>query len=89
MDRSPRFGFISSDKRPSKTRFRYGSGGTPLTGPLPTSRRLILQQARGQRFDSPPTAWELTVSCSVSLPDWGSFHLSLTVLLRYRSLRSI
>ncbi|KAJ1681193.1 hypothetical protein LUZ63_023585 [Rhynchospora breviuscula] len=32
------------------------------------SRRLILQQARGQRSFSPPTAWELTVSCSISLP---------------------
>ncbi|XBH82036.1 hypothetical protein VPH35_023878 [Triticum aestivum] len=27
MDRSPRFGSISSDNRPIKTRFRYGSGG--------------------------------------------------------------
>ncbi|CAM0149128.1 unnamed protein product [Urochloa decumbens] len=27
MDRSPRFGSISSDNRPMKTRFRYGSGG--------------------------------------------------------------
>ncbi|KAD4385161.1 hypothetical protein E3N88_25329 [Mikania micrantha] len=32
---------------------------------------------------------ELTVSCSISLPDGGSFHPSLTVLLRYRSPRSI
>ncbi|GJV05736.1 reverse transcriptase domain-containing protein [Tanacetum coccineum] len=38
---------------------------------------------------APPTAWELTVSCSISLPDRGSFHPSLTVLLRYRSPRSI
>lgn len=29
MDRSPRFGSISSDNRPMKTRFRYGSGGFP------------------------------------------------------------
>ncbi|KAD4385165.1 hypothetical protein E3N88_25333 [Mikania micrantha] len=36
---------------------------------------------------APPTAWELTVSCSISLPDGGSFHPSLTVLLRYRSPR--
>ncbi|KAJ3674026.1 hypothetical protein LUZ60_006018 [Juncus effusus] len=27
MDRSPRFGSISSDNRPMKTRFRSGSGG--------------------------------------------------------------
>ncbi|CAN4087046.1 unnamed protein product [Withania somnifera] len=37
---------------------------------------------------APPTAWELTVSCSISLPDGGSFHPSLTVLLRYRSPRT-
>ncbi|KAK8921745.1 hypothetical protein KSP39_PZI020435 [Platanthera zijinensis] len=53
------------------------------------SRRLILQQACGQRSHSPPTALELTVSCSISLPDGGSFHLSLTVLLCNRSPRSI
>jgi len=28
-DRSPRFGSISSDNCPMKTRFRYGSGGFP------------------------------------------------------------
>ncbi|KAL1536690.1 hypothetical protein AAHA92_29297 [Salvia divinorum] len=38
---------------------------------------------------APPTAWELTVSCSISLPDGGSFHPSLTVLLRYRSERKL
>jgi hypothetical protein len=65
-------------------------GSIPLTKPLPMSRRLILQQARGQRSLSPPTAWELsTVSRSISVPTGGSFHLSLTVLLRYRSPRSI
>ncbi|KAH1094838.1 hypothetical protein GYH30_040228 [Glycine max] len=53
------------------------------------SRQLILQQARGQSPEPPPTAWELTVSCSISLPDGGSFHPSLTVLLHYRSPRSI
>ena len=59
-----------------------------LTKPLPISRRLILQQARGQGL-TPPTACKLTVSCSISLPDGGSFHLSLTVLFHYRSPRSI
>ncbi|CAL1386847.1 unnamed protein product [Linum trigynum] len=66
MDRSPRFGSISSDNCPMKTRFRYGSGGFPLTKPLPMSRRLILQQARGQSL-SPPTAWELTGSLRETL----------------------
>jgi len=36
---------------------------------------------------SPPTAWKLPVSSSISLPDAGSFHPSLTVLLHYRSAR--
>lgn len=53
------------------------------------SRRLILQQARGQRSHSPPTAWELTVSCSISLPNGGFFSLFLMLLLRYRSPRCI
>ncbi|KAJ7941633.1 Protein kinase [Quillaja saponaria] len=44
MDRSPRFGSISSDNCPMKTRFRYGFRWVPLTKPLPMSRRLILQQ---------------------------------------------
>jgi hypothetical protein len=34
---------------------------------------------------SPPTACGHTVSGSISLPSRGSFHLSLTVLVRYRS----
>ncbi|KAG9455508.1 hypothetical protein H6P81_000016 [Aristolochia fimbriata] len=92
-ERSPRFGSISSDNCPMKTRFRYGSGGFPLTKPLPMSRRLILQQARGQRSTSPPTAWELTVSCSISLPDGGSFSpfphgtTSLSVTQEYLALQ--
>ncbi|CAN1191328.1 hypothetical protein LINPERHAP2_LOCUS40990 [Linum perenne] len=48
IDRSPRFVSISSDHYLVKTHFRYGSNGFPLTKPLPMSRRLILQQARGQ-----------------------------------------
>lgn len=38
---------------------------------------------------SPPIAWELMVSCSISLPDRGSFHPSLTILLCYWSSKSI
>ena len=34
-----------------------------------------------------PTACRRTVSGSISLPSRGSFHLSLTVLVRYRSPR--
>ena len=51
-----------------------------INPPLLISRRLILQQARNQTLSRPFTACKLTVSCSISLPSRGSFHLSLTVL---------
>ena len=47
---------------------------------MPISRRLILQQARHHSFNRALTACKLTVSCSISLPSRGSFHLSLAVL---------
>src|SRR5215208_6871058 len=55
------------------------------------TRRLILQKARHH----PTTKWRAltacrhTVSGTLSLPSRGTFHHSLTVLIRYRSLRSI
>ena len=62
---------------------------TTLTKPLPISRRLILQQERSQTLNRSPTACKLMVSCSISLPSRGSFHLSLTVLFHYRSFSNI
>ena len=50
------------------------------------TRRLILQQARRSTLYSGSTVCRCTISCSISLPFRGSFHLSLTVLVRYRSL---
>ena len=93
MIRSSRFGSIRSDlKRPIQTRFRLGSKCYFLTLPLPISRRLILQQARGQ-IQNPPTACQLTVSCSISLPYGGSVStfphgtISLSVTQEYLALR--
>ncbi len=60
-------------------------GTNPLTKPVAVTRRLILQQARHQTINSPVTACKHTVSYSLSLPSRGSFHLSLTVLVHYRS----
>ena len=49
MVRSPGFGSRKSDfQRPIQTCFRFGSGDVSVTLPLLLSRRLILQQARGQ-----------------------------------------
>ena len=60
MVRSPGFGSINTDSflmiRPVRTRFRYGCGSDCLYLPVLISRRLILQQARGQTFNRPPTA---------------------------------
>ena len=56
---------------------------------------LILQKARRHPATSEeeafqaPTACRHTVSGTISLPFRGTFHLSLTVLVHYRSLESI
>ena len=75
--------------RPLQTRFRFGSG--PLALNLAAYRNSLAHSTKGT--PSQPiaalTACRHTVSGSISLPSRGAFHLSLTVLFRYRSLRSI
>ena len=90
-------------KRPFRTRFRCGSLAG-LTSPRTVTRWLILQKARSPRAvtrwlilqkarrhsrKAAPTACRQTVSGTVSLPSRGAFHLSLTVLVHYRSQESI
>ena len=88
MGSSP--GFVSNpcDSRPVQTRFRYGCGCSCLSLPQRLTRRLILQKARGQAY---LIALPLIVSARFQVlfhsPNRGSFHLSLTVLVRYRSSR--
>ena len=54
------------------------------------TRWLIMQKVRGCAYVYiASTACRQLVSVSISLPFRGSFHLSLTVLVHYRSLRSI
>ncbi len=89
MVRSPGFGSITCDQTPSSDSLSLWLWHSRLHLPHPISRRLILQQARGQTFNRPSTACRLTVSCSISLPFRGSFHLSLAVLVHYRSHSSI
>ena len=72
-----------------KARFRCGSVQT-LTSPHAVTRWLILQKARRHSaLGAAPTACGRTVSGTVSLPSRGAFHLSLTVLVRYRSQESV
>jgi hypothetical protein len=89
MVRSPGFGSINTDASPSSDSVSLWLQHSRFNLPVPISRRLILQQARGHPFNRTPTACKLMVSCSISLPFRGSFHLSLAVLVLYRSHSSI
>ena len=80
MVRSPGFGSINTDLTPSSDSLSLWLQHSRLNLPVPISRRLILQQARGHPFNRAPTACKLMVSWSISLPSRGSFHLSLAVL---------
>jgi hypothetical protein len=92
MGSSPGFGSVPSD---SFALFGLGfpsaSDQRPLTSPLRSTPRLIMQEARRHPVahrslqHRAPTVCRHTVSGSISLPSRGSFHLSLTVLVRYRS----
>ena len=76
-------------ERPVQTRFRCGSLGG-LASPRSVTRWLILQKARRHRYmRSAPAARGRAVSGAVSLPSRGAFHLSLAVLVRYRSQESV
>src|SRR5262249_14835305 len=59
-----------------------------LTSHAAFTSRLIMQKARRQAI-CPPTACKHTVSGTLNSPRRGAFHLSLTVLLHYRSRSSI
>ena len=88
QDSSPGFASAACDSLAIlKARFRCGSFPN-LTSPHTATRWLILQKARRHSAKAAPTACGRTVSGTVSLPSRGAFHLSLTVLVRYRSQES-
>jgi hypothetical protein len=92
MDRSLSFGSTPYNlNRAIHTRFRFGCvGSKPLN--LAIERKSQAHYAKGTqshlRRDA-PTVCRHMISGSISLPFRGSFHLSLTVLVHYRSLASI
>ena len=92
MGRSPGFASASADYiRPVRTRFRFGSAPRRgLTSPATATRRLIMQKARRhtrERVLRPLAGARFQGLFHSSAR--GAFHLSLTVLVRYRSLGSI
>jgi hypothetical protein len=93
MGSSPGFGSTPCDYF---ALFRLAFATAPpvpgLTSPQRVTRRLMLQKARRQAFPavaghSPSTVCRHTVSGSFHSLNKGSFHLSLTVLVHYRSPR--
>jgi hypothetical protein len=95
MDRS--LGFVSTpDDYVALLRLAFASAPErrPLTSPFNATRWLIMQKARRQPF---PLKVDIGLRPFVSYwfqvlfhsPNRGSFHLSLTVLVHYRSSTSI
>ena len=88
-DSSPGFASAAGDcVRPVRTRFRFGSLPSLTSPPASNSLAHSTKGTPSQR-EAAPTARGRTVSGTVSLPSRGAFHLSLTVLVRYRSQESI
>ena len=75
-------------ERPVQTRFRCGSVFLNLAARR-DSQAHSTKGTPSRNVMSAPTACGRTVSGTVSLPSRGAFHLSLTVLVRYRSSESI
>jgi hypothetical protein len=71
--------------------FAPAPGETPLTLRQRVTRRFILQKARSQAFPLPGIALPQLVGTRFQVlfhsPRRGAFHLSLTVLVHYRSLQ--
>ena len=75
-------------RRPVRTRFRCGSLPS-LTSPRTGGSLAHSTKGTPSQHKAAPTARGRTVSGAVSLPSRGAFHLSLTVLVRYRSQGSV
>ena len=88
-DSSPGFASAAGDcVRPVRTRFRFGSLPSLTSPPASNSLAHSTKGTPSQR-KAAPTARGRTVSGAVSLPSRGAFHLSLAVLVHYRSQESV
>ena len=86
----PVSGLLPATIRPFQTRFRFGS---PSLVNLATYRHSQAHSSKGTPSwppcgDDTLTVCKPTVSGTISLPSRGAFHLSLTVLVHYRSPRN-
>ena len=86
-------GLPPATRRPIRTRFRCGSASFGLTSLQTVTRWVIMQKARPQALLLDPKVLAIALGLIVGTgfqvlfhsPNRGSFHLSLTVLVRYRS----
>ena len=98
MGSSPGFGSNRCDCRPIQTRFRSGSAcrwlnlATPINSQAHSPRGTpsgLLARTRVSPEHRPSIALRLLVGLRFQVlfhsPHWGTFHLSLTVLVHYRS----
>ena len=78
--------------RPIQTRFRFGYPSrvnlATYHNSLAHSSKGTLSRPQSEDCDDSLTDCKSTVSGSISLPSRGTFHLSLTVLVHYRSSTS-
>ena len=83
MDRSPGFGSTQCNLRPVQTRFRYGYTYRLNLAALSNS---LTHYAKGTRSHSKvlPQLVSKRFQVLFHSPNRGTFHLSLTVLVRYR-----
>ena len=89
----PVSGLLPATQRPLQTRFRSGSACPQLS--LATESNSLAHSPKGTPSGLPPSAGGIALRLLVSArfqvlfhsPHWGTFHLSLTVLVHYRSLR--
>ncbi len=93
MGRSPRFGSIRRNSSPNSDSLSLRLRLSGLTLLRRITRRLIKQKAHDQALPLRAIALSLLVGVRFQVlfhsPHRGSFHLSLTVLVRYRSSVSI
>src|SRR3954469_2756977 len=98
MGRSLGFGSRARDYRHRSAAALFGLAFATATPHGLTSPRTTNSQAHSSKGTQSPrqagpakalTACRHTVSGTISLPSRGTFHLSLTVLVRYRSSGSI
>ena len=82
----PVSGLHGITRRPCQTWFPFGCAPSEcLTSLYTATRRTVLQKVPDRKLSLSLGVCKQRVSGSLSLPSRGSFHLSFTVLLLYRS----